>query len=64
MTKTFKYQQKVQQSIDNIKTPQTLRLNNDCGPTSDGQLSNNSHPTGVVKPVYGYPTFPYTAKVV
>ena len=26
--------------------------------------SNNSHPTGVVKPVYGYPTFPLTAKAV
>ena len=26
--------------------------------------SNNSHPIGVVKPVYGYPTFPLTAKAV
>ena len=26
--------------------------------------SNNSHPAGVVKPVYGYPTFPLTAKAV
>ena len=26
--------------------------------------SNNSHPTGVVKPVYGYPTFPLTTKAV
>ena len=26
--------------------------------------SNNSYPTGVVKPVYGYPTFPLTAKAV
>ena len=25
---------------------------------------NDSHPTGVVKPVYGIPTFPLTAKVV
>ena len=24
--------------------------------------SNNRHPTVVVKPVYGYPTFPLTAK--
>ena len=24
--------------------------------------SDNSNPTGVVKPVYGYPTFPLTAK--
>ena len=27
-------------------------------------LSNNSHQTAVVKPVYGYPTFPLTAKAV
>ena len=26
--------------------------------------SNNSHPTGVVKPVYGRPTFPLTATAV
>ena len=26
--------------------------------------NNNSHPPGVVKPVYGYPTFPLTAKAV
>ena len=26
--------------------------------------SNDSHPTGVVKPVYVYPTFPLTAKAV
>ena len=26
--------------------------------------SNNSHPTGVVKPVNGYPTFPLTTKAL
>ena len=26
--------------------------------------SNNSHTNGVVKPVYGYPTFPLTAKAI
>ena len=26
--------------------------------------SNSSHPTGVVKPVYGRPTFPLTATAV
>ena len=26
--------------------------------------SDNSHPTDVVTPVYGYPTFPLTAKAV
>ena len=34
---------------DNTK----LRSHNDCGPTQDGQLGNDSHPTGMVKPVYG-----------
>ena len=27
-------------------------------------LGSDSHPTGVVKPVYGIPTFPLTAKAV
>ena len=27
-------------------------------------MSNNNHPPDVVKPVYGYPTFPVTAKAV
>ena len=27
-------------------------------------LDNDSHPTGVVKPVYGIPTFPLTTKAV
>ena len=26
--------------------------------------SSNSHPTGVIKPIYGYPTFLITAKAV
>ena len=26
--------------------------------------SNNNHPTGVVEPVYGYPTFQLTTKAV
>ena len=26
--------------------------------------SKNSHPTGVFKPIYGYPTFPLTLKAV
>ena len=30
----------------------------------DGQLNNNSYPTGVVKLVYGYPTFQLTTKAV
>ena len=50
----------------NIKnaTYQKLRLHNDCEPTKDGQLSNSSHPAGVVKPVYVRTTFPPTATAV
>ena len=51
--------------IDKTKTPpKANRLHNDWWPTYDGQLSYNSHPTGVVKPVYGFPTFLLTAKAV
>ena len=44
----------------NQKTSITQRLRTDLG-RSVGVTSN---PTGVVKPVYGIPTFPLTAKVV
>ena len=47
------------------KHHQKLRLHNNCGPTfSMVGWSNNSHPTGVVKPVYGYPTLPLTTTAV
>ena len=42
------------------KTSITQRLRTDLG-RSVGETSN---PTGVVKPVYGIPTFPLTAKAV
>ena len=42
----------------------TRLYNGECEPTYDGQLGNDSHPIGVVKPVYGIPTFPLTAKAV
>ena len=42
------------------KTSITQRLRTDLG-RSVGVTSN---PTGVVKPVYGIPTFPLTAKAV
>ena len=46
-----------------MKTPkhnQNLRLHND----RQWAVSYNSHPTGVVKPVYAYPIIPLTAKGV
>ena len=56
--------EKSKKQRDNIKTLPTLRLHNDCGPTQYGQLSNSSHPTGVVKPVYVRTTFSLTATAV
>ena len=50
---------------ENTKTPPktsiTQRLRTDLGRSVGG---NDSHPTGVAKPVYGIPTFPLTAKAV
>ena len=58
------YQQKIRKPKDNTQTPPktsiTQRLRTDLG-RSVGVTSN---PTGVVKPVYGIPTFPLTAKAV
>ena len=49
---------------DNTQTPPktsiTQRLRTDLGRS----VGVTSHPTGVVKPVYGYPTFPKTAIAV
>ena len=58
------YQQKIRKPKDNTqtqpKTSITQRLRTDLGRS----VGVTSHPTGVVKPVYGYPTFPLTAKAV
>ena len=58
------HQQKIRKPKDNTQTPQktsiTQRLRTDLGRS----VGVTSHPTGVVKPVYGYPTFPLTAKAV
>ena len=56
------YQQKIRKPMDNTTRHQNVRLHNDCGPTVS--WNNKSNPTVVVKPVYGYPTFPLTAKTV
>ena len=48
------------QHTNATKTSITQRLLTDLG-RSVGVIS---HPTGVVKPVNGYPTFPLTAKAV
>ena len=58
------YQQKIRKPKDNTQTPPktliTQRLQTDLGRS----VGVTSHPTGVVKPVYGYPTFLLTATAV
>ena len=58
------YQQKIRKPKDNTQTPPktliTQRMLIDLGRS----VGVTSHPTGVVKPVNGYPTFPLTAKAV
>ena len=58
------YQQKIQKPKDNTQTPPkitiTQRLRTDLGRS----VWVTSHPTGVVKPVYGYQTFPLTTKAM
>ena len=43
--------EKSQKQRDNMKRHQNLCLRNECGPTRTVSWSNNSYPTGVVKPV-------------
>ena len=58
------YQQKIRKPKDNTQTPPktsiTQRLRTDLGRS----VGVTSHPNGVIKPVYGYPTFPLTTKAV
>ena len=51
------------------KTPTPTEKSNDVYTTIADQIrgvdwSNDSHPTGVVKPIYGIPTFLLTPKAV
>ena len=58
------YQQKIRKPKDNTQTPpktsNSQRLRTDLGRS----VGVTSYPTGVVKPVYEYPTFPLTTKAV
>ena len=63
MTKAPTPTEKSKKQLDNTKTPPKIRLHNDCGLRAVNS-GNDSHPTSVVKPVYGIPTFPLTAKAV
>ena len=58
------YHQKIRKPKDNTQTPPktsiTQRLRTDLGRS----VGVTSHPTGVIKPVYGYPTWRLTATAV
>ena len=58
------YEQKIQQHIYNTKTPPKPSMTTIANQPQTVSWSNNSHPTGMVKPVYGYPTFPLTTTTV
>ena len=52
------YQQKIQQPIDNTKyANKNFDYTTIVNRLRTVSWSNYSHPTGVIKPVYGYPTF-------
>ena len=59
------YQQKIRKPKDNThKSYQKLRLRQRLRTDLGRSVGVTSNPTGVVKPVYGIPTFPLTAKAV
>ena len=50
-----------------LKIEMHVRLYSSCGTDlgrSFAEVTDNIHAIGVVKPVYGYPNFPLTAKAV
>ena len=53
--------EKSKKQRDNTKTPPKSSITQRLRTVSWG---NDSHPTGVVKPVYGIPTFSLTAKAL
>ena len=64
LTQSYDKTPYIRKPKDNTQTPPktsiTQRLRTDLGRS----VGVTSHPTGVVKPVYGYPTFPLTATAV
>ena len=62
MTKAPKATEKIQKQRDNTKTPpKKFDYTTIADRLRTVSWGNDSHPTGVVKPVYGIPTFPLTA---
>ena len=58
------YQQKTRKPIDTQKGHQNFDYTTIADRLRTVSWSNTNHPTGVVKPVNGYPTFPLTTKAV
>ena len=58
------YQQKIQQPIDRTKTTKNFDYTMIADKLRTISWSNNSHPTGVVKPVYERSTLPVAATAV
>ena len=56
------YQQKIRKQKDNTQTPPKTSITQRLRTNLGRSVGVTSHPTGVVKPVYGYPTFPLTTK--
>ena len=56
--------EKCKKQRDNTKCHQNVDYTTIADQLRAVSWSNDSHPTDVVKPVYGIPTFPLTAKAV
>ena len=56
--------EKSKKQSDNIKAPQKIDYTTIADRLSMVSWGNDSHPTGVVKPVNGIPTLPLTTTVV
>ena len=65
MTKAPTPTEKSKKQLDNTKTPpKTSIYTTIADRLRTVSCSNDSHPTGAVKPVYGIPTFPLTANAL
>ena len=58
------YHQKIRKPKDNTKTPPNNSITQRLQTVLERSVGVTSDPTGVVKQVGGYPTFPQTAKAV
>ena len=65
LTQSYDQNPCTNRKINNQLTTQKRHKNFDYTTIADRcRTMSCSHPTGVVKPVHGYPTFPFTAKAV